>query len=53
MDDFGTHRIELEKNNLVTLTADEAWARLWARDIHNTFVESTPKSGQSIYIPGR
>ena len=48
--DFGTHKIEIEKNNLVTLKTQGAWARLWATDIHNIFKEGIPKSGQGIHI---
>ena len=46
--DFGSHKVE--KNNLVTLDAQGAWARLWATDVGNIFKEGIPKSGQGIYI---
>jgi len=51
--DFGTHKIEIEKDNMVTLSTHDSpscWARFWATDIGNMFEEDIPITGQGIYI---
>jgi len=48
--DFGSHKIELEKNDLAMVSSPFAWARFYARDTGNIFVEGIPKSGQGIWV---
>ena len=48
--DFGTHKIELEKNNLAILNAPKSSAKFWATDIGNTFTDNIPKYDQGIWV---